>query len=89
VKAIGKLALAIAKCHAKACDLAFKSMPFDVGGCETAAKAKFDVTFDKLVQQGICPPCAIANAPTFRDQLGAFLDGAKGQAYCAGSTPLP
>ena len=88
-KNAGALAKAIAVCHVKAGDSAFRNRSFDEEACETAAKAKFDAAVAKIAAKAQCPPCVLANAPGLRDQIESFLDQNNGQAYCAGTVPLP
>jgi hypothetical protein len=90
VKSVAKFAAAILKCHIKAADAAFKNKTsFAEEPCEVAAESKYDATNTKLFAPGHCPACLQANAVGMRQMLEPVLDGMNGQAYCAGTTPLP
>jgi len=88
-RALGKLAKAITGCHVKAADSAFHGRSFDEDGCKAAAKGKFDAAVAKVAAKVQCPPCVLGNAPGLRDDVESFLDQKNGQAYCAGTVPLP
>ena len=54
-----------------------------------AAKEKYDATKTKLVSLGICTATQLANMDMLRDDLLAYLDGARNATiYCDGSTPI-
>ena len=88
-RALGKLAKAITGCHVKAADSAFHGRSFDEDGCKAAAKGKFDAAVAKVAAKVQCPPCVLGDAPGLRDDVESFLDQKNGQAYCAGTVPLP
>ncbi len=89
LKNAARLSGVIFKCHLKAADAAFRALPFDEEGCESAAKSKYNGTNAKLFASGGCPLCAQSNAPGLRAQLESALDETNGLVYCAGSVPLP
>jgi hypothetical protein len=45
------------KCHVKAATYSFKSRTYDEDACHAYERAKFNRYSDRLVLQGICPPC--------------------------------
>jgi len=97
VKAAAKLFKAVDKCHctqAKARLGGVATANTDEEACEEsnggkAAKEKYDAAKAKLVTLGICTPTQLANMDTLRDDLLAYLDGARNVGiYCDGSTPI-
>jgi len=84
-KDLAKLAVAVAKCHAKRADGSLKSLPSAEEACEATAKSKYDTATAKLTT---CPPCLDATArAALRDQWEAAVDQANGSFYCAGTAP--
>ncbi|HZR83257.1 MAG TPA: hypothetical protein VFD92_19340 [Candidatus Binatia bacterium] len=81
-----KLANASLTCQKKAADNAFRGKPFDDGACRAAARAKYDASAAHLAG---CPPCVVANAPAIGDRIENAMNGARGDLFCAGSTPIP
>ena len=83
------LLLALSRCDRRAADAAFSGVPFDEEGCEGSAKARYETANARLFAKMSCPACLQSNAPAVRDQLESALDQMNGQAYCAGTVPLP
>jgi hypothetical protein len=80
-----KLRYAIGKCHTDLAAQRFKGSNANDDGCETAAKAKFDATINKLEA---CPACLTANVAGMADDVETELDGNLDDFYCEGSTPF-
>jgi hypothetical protein len=84
-----RLMAAIMRCHVKLADAARRTKSFDEEGCEVTAEAKYDAAIAKLLAKGGCPACVQANVSTLKRQVETTLDLLNGQAYCAGTMPLP
>ena len=53
------------------------------------ANGRFTKTTAALFAKGGCPARVQVNAPSMSQQLESTLDQMNGQAYCAGTVPLP
>jgi hypothetical protein len=80
-----KLRVSIGKCHSSLAAQRFKGSSANDDGCETAAKAKFDATINKLDS---CPACLTANVTGMADAVETELDADLVDFYCEGSTPF-
>ena len=94
-KALVKLVAAGAKCHDNMNKFFFKLRDFDEEACEETdpvrfrgARDKFNKVRDKLVAQGICPPCL---DKTGMDNVAATalsqLDAANDKVFPCGLAP--
>jgi hypothetical protein len=94
-KAVAKLVVAGAKCHDSMNKFFFKVRDFDEEACEETdpvrfrgALDKFNKVRDKLLSQGICPPCLDADGMNAIAATAiAQVDAANDDVYPCGLTP--
>jgi YVTN family beta-propeller protein len=78
VKALAK---SLTACRTRAVKQALKGKPFDEGGCESAAEARYNNAIARFI--ATCPACLQNKVALIRDQVESSVDHAKGNIYCA------
>ena len=85
---LAKLRGAITSCHKKMAESRLRGSSATDDGCETAAKAKFDATLQRLFSTTSCPACLVSATAGLSDAVEADLDASNGEFYCAGIDPF-